>query len=194
VGVGPGDVVLDIGGCWGDTALYFASLVGPAGRVYTFEFDPESLAILRTNLSLNPELADRIVVVERALWETSGETLGIAPAGRMTHLLPTADTPQERSVATITVDDFAEREGLERVDFVKMDVEGAELSVLRGAAGVLAEFGPSLAVAAYHRDDDLVRIPELIDSQRPGYRFFLETFSAVEEETVLFATLRNSSM
>jgi hypothetical protein len=83
----PGDVVLDAGGCWGDTALYFASLVGPAGRVYTFEFDPENLEIMRTNLALNPELAERIEVVELALWDRSGETLEFAQAGRMTALV-----------------------------------------------------------------------------------------------------------
>jgi FkbM family methyltransferase len=187
VGVEPGDVVLDVGGCWGDTALYFASLVGPKGRVYTFEFDPESLDVLRANLELNPELASRIEVVERALWDRSGDTLGFAQAGRMTALLADGGQPSERLVSTITLDDFVEQAGIERLGFVKMDVEGAELNVLQGAQRSLQRFAPRLAIAAYHSDDDLVRIPQAINSLDRGYRLYLDTFSPVEEETVLFA-------
>jgi FkbM family methyltransferase len=185
VTVEDGDVVLDIGGCWGDTALYFASRVGPSGKVYTFEFDPDNLAIMRANLELNPELAERIEVVESALWDRSGELLSFVQGGRMTTVLP--DGGAASSVATVTLDEFVEDRGLERVDFVKMDVEGAEPNVLRGGAGSLRRFTPRLAIAAYHADDDLVQLPELIASPEPGYRFFLDSFSAVEEETVLFA-------
>jgi FkbM family methyltransferase len=190
VGVEPGDVVIDVGGCWGDTALYFANLVGPAGKVFTFEFDPENLAILRTNLALNPELASRIEIVEAALWHTSGETLGVVQAGRMSQVVRDDGAPPQLFVPTITLDDFAEQASLDRIDFVKMDVEGAELSVFHGATGSLARFRPRLAVAAYHKHDDLVRIPEAIASIGGSYRLFLDTFSAAEDETVLFATAR----
>jgi FkbM family methyltransferase len=194
VSAGPEDVVLDVGGCWGDTALYFASLVGPRGRVYTFEFDPESLEILRANLALNPELASRIEVVERALWDRSGETLGIVQAGRCTSVRP-EDRGGRLRVPTVTLDDFVREADLDRLDLVKMDVEGAELRVLRGARGSLACHGPKLAIAAYHHDDDLVTIPEQLAGTGAGYRLYLDTFSPVEEETVLFAsaTSRNSS-
>lgn len=186
VSVQPGDVVLDVGGCWGDTALYFASLVGAQGKVYTFEVDPESLQILRTNLALNPELARRVEVVPVALWRKSDETLEFAQAGRMTTVLE-----EKRggavSATTLTLDDFVTRHGLNRVDFVKMDVEGAELDVLDGARETLERFGPKLGVAAYHRDDDLVRIPETLLAINDGYRFYLESYSPIEDETVLFA-------
>jgi FkbM family methyltransferase len=187
VTVEPGDVVLDVGGCWGDTALYFASLVGPSGKVYTFEFDPESLEILRANLALNPELADRIEVVEKALWHRSGETLEIVQAGRCTSVIEGDDGANTARVQTITLDDFVEQTGVDRVSFVKMDVEGAECNVLQGARGSLARFAPKLAIAAYHRDDDLVTIPERIASGELDWRLYLGTFSAVEAETVLFA-------
>ena len=187
VGARPGDVVLDIGGCWGDTALYFASLVGPAGKVYTFEFDPESLQVLRANLALNPDLAGRIEVVERALWDRSGEMLDFVQAGRMTTITDTGAPATAHRVATITLDDFVKEAGLDRLAFVKMDVEGAEMRVLSGARKSLKKFAPKLAIAAYHHDDDLVRIPEAIASLQLGYRLYLNTASPVEEESVLFA-------
>ncbi len=182
----PGDIVLDVGGCWGDTALYFASLVGDSGRVYTFEFDPESLQVLRSNLELNPELAARVVVVERALWDATGEVLSFTQAGGSTTI--TSGHDGRHSVEAITLDDFVAQEGLDRVSFVKMDVEGAELRVLAGARGSLQRFAPRMAVAAYHRDDDLVRLPaELLKSQ-PDYSLYLKSSSALEDETVLFAS------
>lgn len=52
-----GDTVLDIGGCWGDTALYFAYKVGEKGKVYSFEFIPDNLKLFNINTALNPILS-----------------------------------------------------------------------------------------------------------------------------------------
>jgi FkbM family methyltransferase len=190
----PGDVVLDIGGCWGDTALYFAGRVGPRGKVYTFEFDPESLEILRANLALNPELAERIEVIELALWKRSGEMLEVVQAGRMTSVSAQERAKATLSVPSITLDDFVAQHGLDRVDFVKMDVEGAELDVIAGGRQTLARFAPKLGLAAYHRDDDLVRIPEALVAAQPSYTFYVESFSPVEDETVLFGAPSDTAL
>jgi len=184
----PGDVVLDVGGCWGDTALQFAAQVGPHGKVYTFEFDPESLRVLEANLELNPHLAQRIEVVRLAAWEDSGRTLPFRSAGRNTGLAPSTGEIDLPTAQTISLDDFAQQYGLRSIDFVKLDVEGAELSVLQGARRALRRFAPKLAVAAYHREEDLVRLPAFISELERGYTLFLRTFSPLEEETVLFAS------
>jgi FkbM family methyltransferase len=182
-----GDVVFDIGGCWGDTALYFASRVGPTGKVFTFEFDPESLHILRANLALNPHLVSRIEVVERALWDRTDEVLEVAQAGRCTQVRECAPDGASLEVPTVTLDDFMVQRGLDRVDLVKMDVEGAEPRVLAGATQTLADLAPRLAIAAYHRDDDLVALPRAILEAEERYSLYLGSFSPVEDETVLFA-------
>lgn len=195
----PGDTVLDIGGCWGDTALYFARQVGQGGRVITFEFDPRNLAVMRWNLSLNPELAARIEVVEQALWSESGLRLPFAAGGRMTRVLAGAvgevaghaatdtATAEVEDVLTTTLDEALQKAGVDHADFVKMDVEGAEPHVLAGAKETLSRHRPKLALAAYHADNDLVTLPAELRSQGLPYRLYLRATAAVEDETVLFA-------
>ena len=185
VSVEPGDVVIDAGGCWGDTALCFADRAGPHGRVYTFEFVEENLDVLRRNLALNPGLAERVTVVETALGETTGITLSYSPAGPGTAL---GSGPC--SVDIISIDDFVDEQRLERVDFIKMDIEGAELDALRGAERTLRRLAPKLAISVYHKPLDLAEIPAFLDDLDVGYRFFLDHFTIHSEETVLFARQR----
>lgn len=182
-----GDEVFDVGGCWGDTALYFAALVGGAGKVHTFEFDPESLGVMAANLELNPDLAACIDVVHNPLWNASGEMLPFVQAGRMTGLVPGARGDEgTRETVTTTLDDFRSEHEI-GVDFLKLDVEGAEMRALEGGRRSLQELTPKLAVAVYHKDDDLVTIPRFLRSLGAGYTLFLKSSSPVEEETVLFA-------
>jgi FkbM family methyltransferase len=193
VAAATGDVVIDGGACWGDTALYLACLVGPAGKIYSFEFDPQNLEIMRTNLTLNPELAERIEVVEKALWDRSDERLEFALGGRTTSVVAPRREPQ-LAATTITVDDFVAARGLEHVDFIKMDIEGAEAKALLGARSTLERWAPRLALAAYHEDDDLVALPRAIEPADRAYRYFVHTCSPLEEETVLFASEVRSSV
>lgn len=183
IGVRPGDVVVDGGACWGDTALAFAHLTGPGGRVRSFELDPANLARLRANLALNGELAERVDVDERALWSHSGAQLGATRFGPATNIGADGELP----VVSVSVDDLVAGGVLDRVDFLKLDVEGAELAALQGARQTLLRDRPRLAVALYHRPEDWTTIPRYLDELGVGYRFSLGHFTVHAEETVLFA-------
>lgn len=182
------DIVMDCGGCWGDTALYFANRVGASGRVFTFEFLAAHLEILRKNLELNPTLAARVEIVERALWEESNVKLNYFDNGPGTSVALDASSKSTGSAMTLSIDDFVTGKELPRVDFIKMDIEGAELSALRGAVHSLTQFRPKLAICVYHRFEDIFEIPDYLASLDLGYRFYLRHFSIHAEETVLFAT------
>ena len=182
-----GDYVIDGGGCWGDTALYFAHEVGPRGKVFTFEFAPENLEIFERNVKLNPQLSQRIEVVQRALWDSSGQVIHYAPYGPATSVVHSQQDADSLQVTTLSIDDFVSESKLPRVDFIKMDIEGAELKALKGAERTLRSFGPRLAISVYHRDRDFMDIPNYLESLGLGYRFFLDHFTIYGEETILFA-------
>lgn len=180
----PGDHVIDGGACWGDTALFFAALTGPTGSVAAFEFVPENLAVLERNLARNPDVGTRVEVVRHALWDSTGATLHFDAAGPATRV---AGSPDESTgVQSISIDEWMQQSGKGRIDFVKLDVEGAEQQVLNGAEAVLRSRHPQLAISVYHRDDDLYAIPALL--REYGYQHFhLDHFTTGRYETVLFA-------
>lgn len=186
-----GDIVIDAGGCYGDTALYFAHKTGGEGRVYSFEFLPENISIFERNMALNPSLADRITLVRAPLWSTTGQALFVEGEGPGTRVSQQAEAPQSRSVETLSIDDLVHRESIRRVDFIKMDIEGAELDSLKGAETTLKACRPRLAISVYHRLSDFWTIPQYLDQLDLGYRFWMRHFTIHQEETVLFAEARD---
>lgn len=183
-----GDYVIDGGGGWGDTALRFAHQAGASGRVYAFELLNENLAVMRKNLALNPPLASRIQVTDRPLWSESGAKLAYSPAGPATRVGGAASGHSGADVTSVSIDAFVQENEIPRVDFIKLDVEGAELMALKGARTTIRTHKPKLAVCLYHRLDDFVNIPDYLSSLDTPYRFFLGHFTISSGETVLFGT------
>jgi FkbM family methyltransferase len=193
----PGDVAIDGGGCWGETALWLAHKVGPEGVVHSFEPTPCNLAVLHSNLQANPELAARINVHPAALGDSTDEQLwltdrlepgvGMKTGEQIAQVL--AQTPGAPVVAVScdTIDALVAREGLPRVDFIKLDVEHAELAVLRGAAQTIAAHRPRLAISIYHNADDLATIPAYVASLGVPYRWYLQCSTMTDIDTVAFA-------
>lgn len=184
-----GDYVIDGGGCWGDSALYFAHEVGEQGKVFTFEFASDNLRVFNRNMSLNPQLASRIEVFPKAMWENSGEKISYSADGPATSLgINQQNSKKSSEVLTVSIDDFVREKKLPRVDFIKMDIEGAELGALKGAEETLRTFRPKLGISLYHKENDFIEIPTYLNKLGLGYKFFLDHFTIFGNETVLFAT------
>jgi len=179
VRVGDGDVIIDAGGCWGDTAMYFAQR---GAHVYCYECIPSNLEILRKNLDLNPRLAEKISVISKALYSEPAKLLTFSDTGPGSHI-----TSQGVQIETDSIDNLVCTNGLSRIDFIKMDIEGGEMGALIGAEQAIRSFRPRLAISLYHSLEDFVRIPEWIASLHLGYQFYLDHFTIHQEETVLFA-------
>lgn len=184
----PGEIVIDAGACWGETSLYFAHEVGETGRVVSYEFIPSNIAVLDRNLAENPHLAERITVVPNPIWSTSGQTLYYVdwgPGSRVSFQKLRSDF-DDTQCQTISIDDTVKMLSLPRVDFIKMDIEGAEIHALRGAENTLRQFHPKVAISLYHSLEDFKTIPRYLDSLGLQYKFYLDHHTIYENETVLF--------
>ncbi|HUE95064.1 MAG TPA: FkbM family methyltransferase [Longimicrobiaceae bacterium] len=127
-------MVLDVGASIGVVALLAARI---GCRVLALEPERANFERLRANVALNglPVETLRVAVTDHR----GTETLRVLPPHRRGHhtLAPAADAVATQTVPCTTLDDLLERHGLERVDLLKVDVEGAEPEVFAGAAGAL---------------------------------------------------------
>lgn len=146
-----GEVALDIGANIGAHTLPLARAVGPAGRVHAFEPTAYAFAKLKANLALNPALHPSVHARQMLLDDTPGGEIPATlcsgwPLEAGVNLHPEhRGEPHDTSGATsATLDE--ELAGIERIDFIKLDVDGRELPVLRGGRQLLERFHPPILI------------------------------------------------
>lgn len=188
IAVQPGDYVIDGGAYWGENALFFADEAGRDGRVFSFECSSVNLEMVNKNLELNSELNSRIKLLNRALWSNSSDLLYLAESGPGS-FCSDVDAPDTKETQTIAIDDLMTESKIPKIDFIKLDIEGAELECLRGAKNTIQKFKPNLGICVYHKHDDLVTIPQYLKSLVPEYKLYLKHHSDCAWETVLYATI-----
>jgi len=137
-------VVYDIGANVGYYGLVASALLGRTGLVIAFEPDQRNIFFLRRHLSLNN--IDNVQIVEAAVADCSG-TAGFCqePNRSMGKLSDDGDI----AVRTVTIDDFIRESSVPPPDVMKIDVEGAEMRVLRGAERTLSEVQPTVFLATH---------------------------------------------
>ncbi|MGI9592151.1 MAG: FkbM family methyltransferase [Myxococcota bacterium] len=176
----PDMVFADVGANQGEFTLFAAKRL-PRGRVLAFEPMTEMRERLVGNLAANP--FDNVLVSDRGLWSEPGRRRifrrdapfadGSFHEGLGT-LFPTAERSDAvEEIALTTLDAFLEQQGIDRVDVLKVDVEGAELEVLRGAEKTLERCRPLLLLEA---DRDCAEaagggLEALLGWLAPRYRF-----------------------
>lgn len=132
-----GMTVLDIGANIGYYTLIAARLVGDEGKVIAFEPDPTNFALLKKNVEGNGY--KNVILVQKAVSNKAGEVKLFLRAGNLAghHLYDAHDGNKFVTVSAITLDEYLENENLNKIDFVKMDVEGAEWGVLQGMRNLI---------------------------------------------------------
>jgi FkbM family methyltransferase len=151
--VSAGDVVVDIGANVGAHTLPLARAAGETGRVIAFEPTGWAFSKMRVNLGLNPDLQAR-VTAEQALLVSPGQRTVPAAIYSSWPLAASSDLhPLHRGrlmstgeARAVTLDDYVADSGTERVDFVKIDVDGTEPEVLAGAAATVARHRPRIVI------------------------------------------------
>ena len=133
-----GQIVIDVGAHIGLYTLQAAREVGPSGTVISVEPDPQSFRILKDNIALNH--LDNVIAVNAALSEIPGEMTFYActdPSLSGFELQPDARLREVTVVRTATLDELLSACGVSEVDWIKIDVEGAETKVLQGGRCLL---------------------------------------------------------
>jgi FkbM family methyltransferase len=142
-----GDTVLDVGANIGECALNFARRVGPEGRVLAFEPGPGTRAKLQRNIDLNPSTKNiEIVALGLGDEEATLQLSAPSPHNRGGNRILERPVGEHVAVRVVRLDDFVAERGLTRLDVLKIDVEGFEVRVLRGAARTLERFHPKLFI------------------------------------------------
>jgi len=183
------DVVLDLGGCYGDTGIFFSYLIGDKGKVYSFEFISGNVEIYKKNLAINNIGNDRVEIVQHPVWDSSDKKIYYKDAGAASQISFEKFEGYEGESTTLTVDDFVERYNIQKLDFIKTDIEGAEPMALKGAIKTLTRFKPKLAISIYHSMDDFTGIIRQVNELRLGYKFYLGHYTIYASETVLYCSV-----
>lgn len=148
-----GGVLLDVGAHIGYFSMKAALKVGKSGRVLAFEPNPETLKLLRDNVTANH--AQNVIVEPIActdheqmltLYAAPAINTGASSLARQNAQISADEAPRPYLVPGRPIDDVVRELNLTRVDAIKVDVEGAEVYVLRGAVNTLKRFHPKLVV------------------------------------------------
>jgi FkbM family methyltransferase len=176
--VHPGDVVLD---CGANIGMFSRTAIASGARlVVAIEPAPQTLACLRRNMA--KEIADgRVVVYPKGVWDKDAFldlTVDDLNAGSNSLVLAPGHKSTVR-VPLTTIDQIVQELHLARVDFIKMDIEGAEKMALAGARQTIQHFRPRMAISSEHLADDTTKIPAEVSRIRPDYRL---EFADCEDE------------
>ncbi len=183
-----GHVFVDGGAFDGDTIASFRDRFG--GRyLHAYGFEPDVALAARAAAQFAGD--PRVTVVSKGLSDHAGFMAFAATGatdGYLAEIEGDGDGGPEADKSGVAVEvTRLDDEVSEPVTLLKLDVEGAELAALRGAAGHVSASRPTLAVAVYHRASDIGELPRWIAGQRSGDRLLLRHYTDVAFETVLYA-------
>ena len=132
----PGDAIVDIGAGRGEDVFAFSRAVGPAGRVWAIEPHPVSFAALQLLCRLNR--LDNVTCLNYACMDRTGELqIETLPVWESNYVRAGEASAASHPVKAVRFDDLAPEQGIGRIDFLKMNIEGAERSALPGCAEAL---------------------------------------------------------
>ncbi len=181
------EVFVDLGAYTGDTILDYLYCYGANNyhKIYGYEITEEIFTILKNNLNH----FQNIVLERKAATDKNGKVYikksSVDSSANMINL------EGEEEVSAVSLDEDI----LEKVTMIKMDIEGAEQKALLGCQSHIQKEHPKLMISVYHNHEDLWKIPRMIETILPGYRFYLRYYGnkIFPTEVVLLAIYNEKS-
>jgi len=172
-------IIIDCGAYIGDTVFMFKSCtLNPV--IVAVEPSSTNFQVLRKNIEINRWA--NVIPLNVAVGAEEGR-VDLLGDGRAD-----AKSKKGSEIRLTTIDKIIEEMGLNKLDIIKMDIEGFELDALVGAKETLKRFKPLLLISVYHRGGDIFEIPKLIKEVVPDYRMklkHLNPFSPTDEYTLI---------
>lgn len=171
------DIVIEAGANLGSETLLISRMVGEKGHIYGFEPNPYTYNRLSFNVAINQ--LKNANVYDLAIGEADKEiSFNIYPKGfcnpGMSSKYVETSITEKITVKQMTLDSFVKANNVPRVDFIKMDIQGAEMDLLVGAASILAKYKPTIFTEALQEYNDVKELYKILD----GYGY---TVSLIEE-------------
>lgn len=167
VKISDSDVVLDIGASIGYVSVY---AVSKGAEAYAFEPSPENHTLIKRHSKLN---GNRIHLRPYAISDECGQVnFRVSPLCNAGSSLDGCEKGSRELIiaSQITVDEFVKKEKLKKVDYIHVNIMGAERLMLQGAQDSLRKFAPKIVICSYYDSTDGLVLPELILKANPNYK------------------------
>lgn len=175
------DEVFVDGGCYDCRTdwLFIEWCGGSYKKIYAFEPDTKNFEKCKATAESIPNMQ----LLNKGLWSRES-ILCFEGNGSQGSRITETKAQDETKIPVAAIDEVT---GDEKVTFIKMDVEGAELEALKGAKSTIVKHHPKLAISIYHKQEDIWEIPAYILSLSHDYRFYIRHYQLSENETILYA-------
>ncbi len=184
------EVIIEGGMFNGLNTVIFKKLFKNLKKVYAFELLYEK--VKNKSLAHIIDSMKELEIIPYAMWDKKDTlvfTQNVA-APYSSGINPTFNkNGSERNfeVDALSIDEFVENRKIDKVDFIKMDIEGAEMRALKGGEKTLLKFRPQMAISIYHSDNDMQDIPIYLHGLLKDYVFKIGQYSPDNDETILYA-------
>lgn len=174
------ETFVDCGAYDGDTVKsIIKNTDGKYHKIFAFEPDEQNYKELTDYIE--KENIKNVATIHAGCWSEK-TTLRFSSDGNMAAIVASDDG--DITVPVETIDNIVDTE---KVTFIKMDIEGAELPALQGAQRTIQRDLPKLAICVYHKPEDLITIPQYIQSLSTNYKFYIRHHQFMSWEMVLYA-------
>ncbi len=167
-------IFVDGGGFDGSTSLAFARHYPDYSSIFYFEPTTKSMEISTETLKNTRDVS----FYQKGLWKSS-ETLRFnSELGNSSHITEIGGDVIE----VVAIDDVVDK----KVDFIKLDIEGAEKEALEGSKKIISKYRPVIAVCVYHNQNDFIQIPEYLLTLVPDYKIYFRHYTQGTCESVMY--------
>ena len=184
-----GDVVADVGvSSYYPELEKYSVMAGTKGKVLAFEASPVEYEKIKQDLAKRTDLKN-VELINYGLWNYD-TTLKLSVDETASSLI-FQWTDNLMDCKLVTLDNYMKSHKIKKLDYIKMDIEGAESQALAGAEKTIKKHRPNMAICVYHHPVHLYELMLYIDSLNAGYDFYFQHHSAYGVETVLYAVRKN---